>query len=109
MRTKTDIVGILTNMMSHGIFDAEYIAAQLRNNGWRFVDDRQGRTPDGGVYYVQSPDGHQGYVNWYNLAYINGITAGSGFLMEGVGEGKIHPGMALRRSDRPHRFRTRIR
>lgn len=91
-RAINDSVTTLERMMSHGIFDAEIIAAELRVKGWKFVDDpniiqRQEidgiETVTGGAYSVKTPEGTGGYIDWMNEAGVTFWTGNAGYFIEG--------------------------
>lgn len=91
-RAITDSVVTLERMMSHGIFDAEIIASELRTKGWKFVDDStviQRREIDGietnlgGAYSVKTPEGNEGYIDWFNENGVKFWTGNAGYFIEG--------------------------
>lgn len=84
-RDINDILAQMEQMMSHGIFDAEVIAANFRTNGWKFVRDPDLDDPEltGGKYVVRSPEGREGTVSWYTAAKVEELVGNSGFFMEG--------------------------
>ena len=82
----TDIqetVELLETMMSHGIFDAEIIAGNLRAKGWKFVRDPERDSPSGGEYLIGTPQGHTGYVHWYNEEAVEHLSGQAGFFIQG--------------------------
>jgi hypothetical protein len=79
------IQSVMQNMMSHGIFDAEVIAAQFRTQGWKFVRDPDLDEPDlsGGKYLIRTPEGREGLISWFTAETVEQMVANAGFFMEG--------------------------
>lgn len=79
----------LENMGSHGIFDSEYVAAQFRAAGWQFVHDPAQGSTTGGAYFIRTPAGIEGYINWFNASAINQLTSNAVFFVEDGGPQKM--------------------
>jgi hypothetical protein len=90
-------IELLDTMMSHGIFDAEVIAGNLRMKGWKFVRDPESDSPSGGEYAVQSPQGHRGIVHWYNEEAIEHLTKQAGYFIQGKAPATMFLGWILAR------------
>jgi hypothetical protein len=79
------ILNQLEQMMSHGIFDAEVIAAKFRTDGWKFVRDPELDDPEltGGKYVIRTPEGREGTITWHTAAKVEELIGNAGFFMEG--------------------------
>ena len=82
-----DSLHVLENMMSHGIHDAEIMAASLRLKGWTFTNDPDAASEMGlvgeGLYRVRTPEGKQGFVSWYGTQRIQELAGSAQFFVEG--------------------------
>lgn len=95
MSDTDQVVTTLNRLMSHGIFDAEVIAAELRVLGWAFNWGEENTNEQGGVYFVRSPEGRQGYVQWYDKDSIATVTGNAGFFLDGTAPRKLFVGWVL--------------
>lgn len=77
---------ILTHMFSHSIMDAEYIAAKLRMQGWKCIQDRNLDKEDmtGGAYLVRTPEGKEGQLSWYTPDEVARLSGSAQYFQEGI-------------------------
>lgn len=95
MTDASQVTTTLNRMMSHGIFDAEVIASELRLLGWAFNWGEQNVNENGGVYFVRTPEGRQGYVQWYDKDSIVQVAENAGFFLQDTAPRKLFVGWVL--------------